>query len=92
MTMIKTLAALSLLAVSAVSATAGTHHEGCTKEPQANWMKSELVESKAKEAGYTVSKSKVSGSCYEVYATKGEKRFELFYNPVTAQLVEEVAK
>jgi hypothetical protein len=92
MTMIKMLAAVSLLAVSAVSATAGTRADGCTKEPKANWMKAEMVEMKAKEAGYSVSKSKVAGTCYEVYATKGEKRFELFYNPMTAELVEEVVK
>jgi hypothetical protein len=90
--MIKTLATLALLSLSAVSASAGTRADGCTKEPQANWMKAEMVEVKAKEAGYTVSKSKVAGTCYEVYATKGEKRFELFYNPMTAELVEEVVK
>jgi hypothetical protein len=92
MTMIKTLATLSLLAVSAVSATAGTRADGCTKEPQANWIKSEMIEMKAKEAGYTVAKSKVAGTCYEVYATKGDQRFELFYNPMTAELVEAVTK
>jgi hypothetical protein len=92
MTTIKTLIALSILGLSTVNATAGTRADGCTKEPQANWMKAELVEQKAKDAGYAVSKSKVAGTCYEVYATKGEKRFELFYNPMTAELVEEVVK
>jgi hypothetical protein len=92
MTMIKTFTALSILALSAACATAGTRADGCTKEPQAKWMKAEMVEMKAKEAGYSVSKSKVAGTCYEVYATKGEKRFELFYNPMTAELVEEVVK
>jgi hypothetical protein len=92
MTTIKTLIALSILGLSTVNATAGTRADGCTKEPQANWMKAEMVEAKAKDAGYVVSKSKVAGTCYEVYATKGEKRFELFYNPMTAELVEEVVK
>jgi hypothetical protein len=51
-----------------------------------------MIEMKAKEAGYTVAKSKVAGTCYEVYATKGDQRFELFYNPMTAELVEAVTK
>ena len=42
----------------------------------------------ATAAGYTVTKSKIEGSCYEVYAKdKDGKKFELFYNPVDLQLV-----
>ena len=46
------------------------------------------AEAAATAAGYTVTKSKVDGSCYEVYAKdKDGKKFELFYNPVDLQLV-----
>ena len=92
MTTIKTIALAALLSISATSAFASTRADGCTKEPQANWVKAEMVEMKAKEAGYTVAKSKVAGTCYEVYASKGAQRFELFYNPMTLELVETVAK
>jgi hypothetical protein len=92
MTSIKSIALAAVLLASAPSAFAGTRADGCTKEPQANWVKSDMVEMKAKEAGYAVSKSKVAGTCYEVYATKGAQKFELFYNPMTMELVEAVAK
>ncbi len=54
----------------------------CTTEPQANWKKQEEAEAAAKAAGYTVSRSKIEGACYEVYAVKDGKNLELFYNPV----------
>jgi hypothetical protein len=92
MTSIKSIVLTAVLLASATSAFAGTRADGCTKEPQANWVKSDMVEMKAKEAGYAVSKSKVAGTCYEVYATKGVQKFELFYNPMTLELVEAVAK
>ena len=74
------------------SAEASTRAEAWAKKPQSEWMKIEAAEAKAKEAGYQVSKSKISGACHEVYATKDSRRFELFYNPENVQLVETVAK
>jgi hypothetical protein len=82
----------SIIAASATSALAGSYDGTCTTEPQKNWIKIEMIEMKAKEACYSVSKSKISGSCYEVYATKDSKRFELFYNPMSADIVHTVAK
>lgn len=76
----------TVLTLTASSAYAGSYAAGCTKSPQASWMKIEDVESKVKSDGYLIMKSKVSGSCYEIYATKDGKRFELFYDPTTAQL------
>jgi hypothetical protein len=92
MTSIKSITLAAVLSMAATSAFAGTRAEGCTKEPQANWVKAEIVEAKAKEAGFAVAKSKVAGTCYEVYASKGTQRFELFYNPMTLELVETVTK
>lgn len=92
MTSIKYIGLAAVLLAGTTSAFAGTRADGCTKEPQANWVKPDIVEMKAKEAGYTVAKSKVAGTCYEVYASKGTQRFELFYNPMTLELVEAVAK
>lgn len=60
----------------------------CTTEPKENWKTQKEAEDAAKAAGYEVRKSKVEGSCYEVYATdKAGKKFELFYNPVSLELV-----
>jgi hypothetical protein len=62
--------------------------DDCTKEPKDKWKPQAEAEAAATAAGYTVTKSKVEGSCYEVYAKdKDGKKFELFYNPVDLQLV-----
>jgi hypothetical protein len=88
----KTLATASFLATMTTVAFAGTFAGTCTSEPQAKWLKADAVEAKATAAGYTVAKSKVAGTCYEIYASKGSQRFELFYNPMTAEIVETVTK
>lgn len=62
--------------------------DDCTKEPKEKWKPQAEAEAAAKTAGYSVTRSKVAGSCYEVYATdKDGKKFELFYNPVDLSLV-----
>jgi hypothetical protein len=91
--MTKTIFTVAALALVLSSPTiAGTRADGCAKEPQAQWLKAELAEQKARADGYDVSKSKVAGTCYEVYATKAGNRFELFYHPMTLELVEAVPK
>jgi hypothetical protein len=60
----------------------------CTTEAKDKWKTEKDAEAAATAAGYTVSKVKVEGSCYEVYAKdKAGKKFELFYNPVDLKLV-----
>ncbi len=60
----------------------------CTTEAKDKWKPEKEAEAAAVAAGYTVSKVKVAGSCYEVYAKdKAGKKFELFYNPVDLKLV-----
>jgi hypothetical protein len=86
------LLAAAALAALASPAAASSRADGCTKAPQADWAKIEMSEAKAKADGYVVSKSKISGSCHEVYASKDGKRFELFYDPTNQTLIETVAK
>ena len=50
------------------------------------------AEAAAKAAGYDVRKSKVEGSCYEVYGVKDGKLFELFYSPEDLSLKHTKAK
>jgi hypothetical protein len=62
--------------------------DDCTKEPKDKWKAQSEAEAAATAAGYTVTKSKIEGSCYEVYAKdKDGKQFELFYNPADLSLV-----
>ncbi len=64
----------------------------CTDEAKDKWMTEEQISAKAVELGYEVAKLKVEGSCYEVYAKKDGKEFEVFFNPVTAEVVLEQAE
>ena len=41
--------------------------KNCTKLAKASWKPAAEAEAKAKEAGYEVRRSKVEGSCYEVW-------------------------
>ena len=47
---------------------------------------------KAKALGYEVRRSKVEGSCYEVYGVKEGKLYELFYSPEDLSLKHTIAK
>jgi hypothetical protein len=85
-------AGAATFAVAASAAQAGSFAAGCTTAPQSSWMKIEDVAAKATADGYSIMKSKISGSCYEVYATKVGKRFELFYDPTNAQLTSSIIR
>jgi hypothetical protein len=89
-----TSAVLIAMAVGTASraAHAGSFAAGCTKEPSSAWKATETSAAKAVSLGYIVSKTKTTGTCHEIYATKGGQRFELFFNPVTNDLVHTAAK
>ena len=64
----------------------------CTKLDKASWKPASEAEAKAKSLGYEVRRSKIEGSCYEVYGVKGGKLFELFYSPEDMTLKHTIAK
>ena len=64
----------------------------CTKAPKVSWKPASDAEAAAKKAGYDVRRSKIEGSCYEVYGVKGGKLFELFYSPEDLSLKHTKAK
>ena len=66
--------------------------KNCTKAPKASWKPASDAEAAAKAAGYEVRKSKIEGSCYEVYGVKDGKLFELFYSPADLKLMHTKAK
>ncbi|WP_461349618.1 PepSY domain-containing protein [Bradyrhizobium sp. USDA 4451] len=67
-------------------------YKTCTKLDKASWKPATDAEAKAKEAGYEVRRSKVEGSCYEVYGVKQGKLYELFYSPEDLSLKHTIAK
>jgi hypothetical protein len=65
----------------------------CATEPEASWKPIADAEAKTATAGFEVRKSKIAGTCYEVYGIDSNgKLFELFYHPVTLELVMTVEK
>lgn len=82
---------LSLGLLSSVPAFADGF-KNCTKEPKASWKPASDAEAAAKTAGYEVRRSKIEGSCYEVYGVKDGKLFELFYSPADLKLMHTKAK
>lgn len=87
----KSLLAFSFLALSA-SVAAADGYKTCTKLDKASWKSAGEAEAKAKEAGYEVRRSKIEGSCYEVYGVKAGKLYELFYSPEDLSLKHTIAK
>jgi hypothetical protein len=96
--MMKILAGLALMIGSLVidsfvgSAAMADGYKDCTKLEKASWKPASDAEAKAKAAGYEVRRSKVEGSCYEVYGVKEGKLYELFYSPEDLSLKHTIAK
>ena len=55
--------------------------------PQANWLSEQDATAKAAGLGYDVRDFKVEGSCYEIYAMKGDARVQVVMNPATGEIV-----
>jgi hypothetical protein len=65
----------------------------CTDEPKDKWQTADAVSAKAKELGYEVKEIKTEGTCYEIYGVGQDgKLMELFFNPVSAELMHSEAK
>ena len=58
------------IGVFAGSAAMADGYKDCTKLNKASWKPAGDAEAKAKAAGYEIRRSKVEGSCYEVYGVK----------------------
>nr|WP_244068880.1 PepSY domain-containing protein [Bradyrhizobium sp. Ce-3] len=90
-------AALAACVVGGVLGLAGSAafadgYKNCTKLDKASWKPASEAEAKAKALGYEVRRSKVEGSCYEVYGVKEGKLYELFYSPEDLSLKHTIAK
>ena len=78
-----------VLAVVALTPAVAMASPSCTNEPQVNWMSQDAMKAKVEELGYTIKTLQVTGNCYEIYGfTKDDKRAEVYFNPVTGDVVE----
>ena len=78
MRVIRVLAIAWTFAISMGQAAMADGFKDCTKLDKASWKPASEAEAKAKALGYEVRRSKIEGSCYEVYGVKEGKLYELF--------------
>lgn len=83
---VKATAIVAALALSGPALADGM--DNCTTEPESAWKTLDEVSAMAVEQGYEVRKIEKEGTCYEVYGLKDGKLWELFYNPVTGEVLE----
>jgi hypothetical protein len=63
----------------------------CTSEPKEKWLSEGDMKSKIATLGYKYKVFKVTtGNCYEIYGLDSSgKRIEIYFHPVSGQVVEE---
>ena len=85
----RALLAVPLLIV-ATPAVAGPQ---CTDLPEARWLTRAEMMSRIEKLGHTVEVfKKTKGNCYEIYGrNKSGKRIEVYFHPVTGDVVKESA-
>jgi hypothetical protein len=60
----------------------------CKPYPKDEWMKEADAKAKIEAQGYTISKFKVDGNCYEIYGKNKEgKKVEIYYDAKTLEPV-----
>jgi hypothetical protein len=76
------------LAVAVALPSAAGAGANCKAHPKAEWMKQSDAQAKIVADGYTISKFKVDGNCYEIYGTnKAGKKVEIYYDTKTLEVV-----
>jgi len=79
-------AALCLVAASVPMAAAAK--ADCQAHPKAEWMSEADAKAKITAQGYTISKFKVDGNCYEIYGKNKEgKKVEIYFDAKTLDVV-----
>jgi hypothetical protein len=63
----------------------------CTSEPKEKWMSESAMKAKVADLGYTYKIFKTtSGNCYEIYGQdQSGGRVEIYFNPITGEIVEQ---
>nr|BDT27402.1 PepSY domain-containing protein [Bacteriovorax sp. HI3] len=80
------LAIMSLMLASGVAFA----KKDCTDQPKEKWMSEADFKKKVEAEGYTISKFKQPGTCYEIYGTNKEgKKVEIYFNPVDGSVKKE---
>jgi hypothetical protein len=81
------IAATTSLLAAALPMTAAAKAD-CTAHPKSEWMSEADAKAKIAAQGYTISKFKVDGNCYEIYGKNKEgKKVEIYFDTKTLDVV-----
>lgn len=85
----KLLISTALIVGLGSNAMAESFGKPCTTEPKEKWMTLEAIEKLVKDHGYEVAKSKMKGTCAEIYARDKQQglQIEFFIDPATGNPV-----
>lgn len=79
--------AAALLGTTSIAMAAG-FGKPCTTEPKETWLSLEAIEKIVRDHGYEIAKSKLKGTCVEIYARDSQgTRVEFFIDPATGNPV-----
>ncbi|MCB1742402.1 MAG: PepSY domain-containing protein [Gammaproteobacteria bacterium] len=78
---------ITLALTGGAGTTLASESRDCGNEPRSSWADEAKVEAKLTDMGYEVRRVKVEDGCYEAYATKDGKRFEIYLHPVSLEVV-----
>jgi hypothetical protein len=80
--------AIALGSLAALAASPAAAKADCKAYPKSEWMKEADAKAKIQAQGYTISKFKVDGNCYEIYGKNKEgKKVEIYYDAKTLEPV-----
>jgi hypothetical protein len=85
------MARLIIVLVFALASSSAFAGPTCTSEPKDKWLSEAAMKAKIATLGYKYKVFKVTtGNCYEIYGQDGSgKRIEVYFHPITGNVVEE---
>lgn len=76
------------LSLATLTSTPAFAKANCKAYPKSEWMTQADAKAKIEAQGYTISKFKVDGNCYEIYGrNKAGKKVEIYYDAKTLEPV-----
>lgn len=77
-----------VLGLCALASTPAFAKANCKLYPKADWMKESDAKARIAAQGYTITKFKVDGNCYEIYGKNAAgKKVEIYYDAKTLEPV-----
>ena len=84
----KPLISIAVLGAATLFSAAAFAKADCKAYPKAEWMSEADAKAKIAAQGYTISKFKVDGNCYEIYGKSKEgKKVEIYFDAKTLDVV-----